>query len=159
LLEILAEKIHDGRFLRLIRELLQAGYLENWKYHATFSGAPQGGIVSPILSNIYLTKLDRYIEETLIPAYTRGTRRRSNPAYDTLLHEVARLRRNGNHDEANQVRKRAQQLPSVDPNDPGYRRLRYARYADDVRHFTRHEIRLTEMGGPEEHNLQATSLT
>jgi len=47
LLATLAEKIHDGRFLRLIRELLQAGYLEEWNYHATLSGAPQGGIVTP----------------------------------------------------------------------------------------------------------------
>src|SRR6266581_6347440 len=52
LLEILAEQIHDGRFLRLIGGLLQAGYLEAWKYRATYSGAPQGGIVSPVLSNI-----------------------------------------------------------------------------------------------------------
>jgi group II intron reverse transcriptase/maturase len=131
LLETLAEKIHDGRFLRLIRELLQAGYLESWNYHATFSGAPHGGMVSPILSNIYLTKLDRYIEGPLIPAYTRGTKRRPNPAYATLHHEAARLRRSGHSDEANHVRNRAQQLPSGDPDDPGYRRLRYLRYADD----------------------------
>jgi group II intron reverse transcriptase/maturase len=131
LLDTLAEKIHDGRFLRLIRELLQAGYLEDWKYNATLSGAPQGGIVSPILSNIYLNKLDKYIEETLLPAYTRGTRRQPNPAYNALLNEAARLRRKGKHQEAMVVRKRAQQLPSVDPNDPDYRRLKYVRYADD----------------------------
>jgi group II intron reverse transcriptase/maturase len=131
LLDTLAEKIHDGRFLRLIRELLQAGYLEDWKYNATLSGAPQGGIVSPILSNIYLNKLDKYIEETLIPAYTRGTRRQPNPAYNALLNEAARLRRKGKHQEALEVRKHAQQLPSVDPNDPDYRRLKYVRYADD----------------------------
>jgi group II intron reverse transcriptase/maturase len=59
LLETLAEHIHDKRFIRLIRELLKAGYLEDWKYNATLSGAPQGGILSPILSNIYLNKLDR----------------------------------------------------------------------------------------------------
>src|SRR5216684_1626600 len=66
--------IQAGRFLRLIRELLQAGYLEEWTYNATLSGAPQGGIISPILSNIYLNKLDEYIEQTLIPAYTKGTK-------------------------------------------------------------------------------------
>jgi retron-type reverse transcriptase len=52
LLETLAEHIHDGRFIRLIRELLEVGYLEDWKYNATLSGAPPGGIISPMLSNI-----------------------------------------------------------------------------------------------------------
>ncbi len=131
LLDMLAEKIHDGRFLRLIRELLQAGYLEDWKYNATLSGAPQGGIASPVLSNISLTKLDKCVENTLIPAYTKGTKRQPNPQYNALLYEAARLRRKGKHQEANEVRKRAQQLPSVDPDDPEYRRMRYVRYADD----------------------------
>jgi group II intron reverse transcriptase/maturase len=131
LLDILAENIHDGRFLRLIRELLQAGYLEDWKYNATLSGAPQGGIVSPILSNIYLDKLDKYIEQTLIPAYMKGTRRTDNPPYTTLMTQIAKLKRVGKQEEASQVRKRAQQLPSQDPNDPDFRRLRYCRYADD----------------------------
>src|SRR5690348_7632595 len=131
LLDTLAEKIHDGRFLRLIHELLQAGYLEDWKYNATLSGAPQGGIVSPILSNIYLTKLDNYIERTLIPAYTKGTKRQPNPKYQACLNEAARLRRKGQLQEAREARKRAQQLPSVDPDDPEYRRMKYVRYADD----------------------------
>jgi group II intron reverse transcriptase/maturase len=63
MLAILREKIHDNRFLRLIRNLLQAGYLEQWRYHETLSGSPQGGVVSPILSNIYLDKLDKYVEQ------------------------------------------------------------------------------------------------
>src|SRR4051794_38334366 len=46
LLAVLAERIHDGRFLHLVAALLQAGYLEDWTYHATLSGSPQGGIVS-----------------------------------------------------------------------------------------------------------------
>ncbi len=58
MLSILREKIHDGRFLRLIETLLQAGYLEEWRYHETPSGSPQGGILSPLLANIYLDKLD-----------------------------------------------------------------------------------------------------
>ena len=69
---ILAEKIHDNRFLRLIRNMLKAGYLEDWEYHETLSGCPQGGVVSPVLSNIYLHKLDKYVERELIPQYTRG---------------------------------------------------------------------------------------
>ena len=51
LLGILSEQLHDNRFLRLLANLLKAGYLEDWKYHATLSGSPQGGVVSPILSN------------------------------------------------------------------------------------------------------------
>ena len=76
MVRILAEKIHDNRFLRLIQQMLKAGYLEDWRYHETLSGAPQGGVVSPILSNIYLHKLDVYVETVLIPQYTRGERRR-----------------------------------------------------------------------------------
>jgi group II intron reverse transcriptase/maturase len=78
MVSILAEKIHDNRFLRLIRNMLTAGYLEDWEYHQTLSGAPQGGVVSPILSNIYLNKLDVFAETVLIPQHTRGTHRRPN---------------------------------------------------------------------------------
>jgi len=118
LLDTLAEHIHDGRFLRLIQELLQAGYMEKWTYHATLSGAPQGGILSPLLSNIYLDKLDKYIEHELIPKYTNGTRRRPNPTYRALLHRAKQLKKKGKCQEAMTVRKTAQKLPSQDPNDP-----------------------------------------
>ena len=131
LLAALAEHIHDGRFLRLMRGLLQAGYLEDWKYHSTLSGAPQGGIVSPVLSNIYLSKLDSYIENRLIPMYTKGDRRKKNRQYDTLLSQGYRLRKRGQYQEAAKARKAAQKLPSVDLSDPDYRRLRFVRYADD----------------------------
>ncbi len=131
LMQTLAEHIHDGRFLRLLQGLLQAGYLEEWKYNATVSGAPQGGIVSPILSNIYLSKLDNYVEKTLIPLYTKGARRKKNRAYDNLLCQGYRLRKRGQYAEAAKARKAAQKLPSVDLNDPDYRRLRFVRYADD----------------------------
>ena len=50
----------------------KAGYLEEWEYQETLSGSPQGGTVSPILSNIYLDKLDKFVEQELIPQYTRG---------------------------------------------------------------------------------------
>jgi group II intron reverse transcriptase/maturase len=77
---VLSEKIHDNRFLRLVRNMLTAGYLEDWKWHATLSGAPQGGVASPILSNVYLHKLDTYVETVLIPQHTQGACRRHNPA-------------------------------------------------------------------------------
>src|SRR6266852_7334828 len=74
MLETLREKIHDNRLLRLIGQMLRAGYLEDWVWNATLSGAPQGGVLSPVLSNIYLDRLDKFAETVLIPEYTRGTR-------------------------------------------------------------------------------------
>ena len=131
MVRILAEKIHDNRFLRLIQQMLTAGYLEDWRYHETLSGAPQGGVVSPILSNIYLHKLDVYVETVLIPQYTRGKRRRANPEYHRIQTRMARARARGDRTQARDLRRQLRRLPSRDPQDPGYRRLRYTRYADD----------------------------
>jgi group II intron reverse transcriptase/maturase len=131
MLAILAEKIHDGRFLRLIGHMLRAGYLEDWRWHATLSGSPQGGIASPVLSNIYLDRLDRYIEQRLLPEYNLGRRRRPNPAYQVVEYAIARARRHKDKAEARRLILRRRQLPSQDPADPVYRRLRYVRYADD----------------------------
>ncbi len=132
LLETLSERIRDGRFIRLIRELLTAGYLEEWKFHETYSGTPQGGICSPLLTNIYLHRLDTYVTETLVPAYTKGRHRGKNRTYFNLLARAYLLRKKGKRAEAKQWRKQAQTMPSYDPNDPTYRRLRYCRYADDM---------------------------
>jgi group II intron reverse transcriptase/maturase len=131
LLGILAEKIRDNRFLRLIRNMLKAGYLEDWEYHDTLSGVPQGGVVSPILSNIYLDKLDKFVEQELIPQYTRGARRKGNPEYDRTAVRLARARQRGDRAAARDLARRLRALPSKDPVDPGYRRLQYIRYADD----------------------------
>ncbi len=57
MLDDAGEKIHDNRLLRLIGQMLQAGYLEDWVWNATLSGAPQGGVLSPCLSNIYLRQV------------------------------------------------------------------------------------------------------
>jgi len=131
MIRILAEKIHDGRFLRLIGHMLKAGYLEDWRWHATLSGSPQGGIASPVLSNIYLDRLDQYIEQRLLPEYNLGRRRRPNSAYQVLEHAIQRARRHKDTAEVRGLNLRRRQLPSQDPADPGYRRLRYVRYADD----------------------------
>lgn len=131
MLSILADKIHDGRFLRLIGHMLQAGYLEDWRWHATLSGAPQGGVASPILSNIYLDRLDQYVEQRLLPEYNSGRRRRTNRAYQTTEYAIARARRHGDREAARALLLRRRTLPSQDPDDPDYRRLRYVRYADD----------------------------
>ncbi|MCC6498411.1 MAG: maturase [Propionibacteriaceae bacterium] len=131
LLAILREKIHDNRFLRLIDQLLKAGYLENWKLNATHSGTPQGGNVSPILANVYLDQQDRFVENVLLPAYNRGRVRRPNPEYTRLACKMRYLKRTGRRREAAALRLRMRSLPSSDTHDPDYRRLRYIRYADD----------------------------
>src|SRR6476469_4397750 len=89
MVRILSEKSHDNRFLRLIRNMLKAGYLEDWRYHQTLSGCPQGGVVSPVLSNIYLHKLDEHVETVLIPQYTRGMARKRNPEYTRVKNRLA----------------------------------------------------------------------
>jgi group II intron reverse transcriptase/maturase len=131
LLAILAEKIQDQRFLRLIRNMLKAGYLEDWEYHDTLSGCPQGGVISPILSNIYLNKLDDFVERELIPQYTRGKTRSRNPEYVRAEWRNRSARQRGDRAEAREQRRIMRALPSTDPMDPGYRRLLYTRYADD----------------------------
>ena len=131
LLSALREHIHDNRFLRLLSNLLRAGYLEDWTYGRTLSGTPQGGIVSPLLANVYLDRLDRFVEQTLIPAYTRGKERKVNPAYRRRVQRARRARARGAHELAQEMQRQLQSLPSGDPKDPNFRRLRYIRYADD----------------------------
>ena len=131
MVRILSEKIHDNRFLRLIHNMLKAGYLEDWRYHQTLSGCPQGGVVSPVLSNIYLHKLDEYVETVLIPQHTRGVIRKRNPEYTRVKNRLAYARRCGYRDKARDLQRQLRRLPVGDPHDPGYRRLRYSRYADD----------------------------
>ena len=131
LIEVFKEHIHDGRFIKLLQELLDAGYMENWTYNQTLSGVPQGGIVSPLLSNILLDKLDTFVENVLIPQYTRGSRRKVNPEYDKFRKDSRNQRSKGNTEKAEELRKYSQTLPSVMTNDPDYRRLKYIRYADD----------------------------
>jgi group II intron reverse transcriptase/maturase len=131
LMNILRENIHDNRFLRLIEGALKAGYCEEWTYHPSLSGSPQGGIVSPILSNIYMDRLDKFVQETLIPEHTRGRERSPNIAYLRIQNLAAYYRKAGNIERGKELRKEQQKLPYGDPNDPEYRRLRYIRYADD----------------------------
>ena len=111
--------------------MLKAGYLEDWEYRDTLSGVPQGGVVSPVLSNIYLNKLDEFVERDLIPRYTRGASRARNPEYMRIRARRDSARRRGDRAAARDLTRQMRTLPSIDPMDPGYRRLRYIRYADD----------------------------
>ncbi|MGW6603149.1 reverse transcriptase domain-containing protein [Streptomyces sp. NPDC055036] len=131
MLGILSEKIPDGRFLQLISRMLKAGYLEDWRWNSTLSGAPQGGVASPILSNIYLDRLDRFVEQCLLPEYNRGDTRRRHPEYQRVATQIARARKRGDTETVLMLRQEQRSRPSLDLNDPGYRRLRYVRYADD----------------------------
>jgi group II intron reverse transcriptase/maturase len=131
LLSTLADKIHDGRFLRLISNMLAAGYLEDWQWNATLSGAPQGGVASPILSNIYLARLDKFVEQSLLPDYNHGKKRRRDTRYQAVDNEIERAKRRGDRQVVRLLRQQRRRFPSQDPNDPDYRRLRYVRYCDD----------------------------
>ena len=141
MVEVLSERIKDERFLRLIRKFLKAGYLEEWRYHNTYSGTPQGGIISPILANIYLDKLDRFMER-MKEGFDCGKKRQ-------LLHEAMLMQARHERlakklreatEEAEKVRLTGElreleklriTIPYSDPFDSGFKRLQYVRYADD----------------------------
>jgi len=131
LLSFLREKIQDNRFLRLVENLLKAGYLEDWNYKPTLSGTPQGGIISPLLANIYLDRLDEYVVKTLMPEYNKGTKRARNPEYHNLGTAAYQNKKRGNLERYREQKRMAKSIPSVITDDPDYRRLRYVRYADD----------------------------
>jgi len=131
LLDKLRENIHDERFIRLISNMLKAGYMEHWKFNATLSGTPQGGVISPILSNIYLHTFDEFVTQQLIPKWTKGDVRRDNQEYNALIARAGYLRKKGDMEAAKAVKRQAMQIPSMDTKDPDFRRLKYVRYADD----------------------------
>lgn len=141
LINTLKERIADERFIRLIRKFLNAGYVEDWVFHKTYSGTPQGGIISPILANIYLDKFDKYIRE-YISKFDKGNRTKVNRLYKQFEPKVGRLAKKLKSVEDTAVRKQLikdinglkqerSQYPSVNRMDDGYRRLKYVRYADD----------------------------
>lgn len=131
LMDILSRDIHDGRLLNLIRNGLRAGVMEDWQYHQTYSGTPQGGVLSPLLSNIYMHELDVFIEDQLIPQYMCGKRRAVNLEYHRYHYRIKQARNQGDNNLAHQLEQERRQLPSQDPSDPDFRRLWYIRYADD----------------------------
>jgi group II intron reverse transcriptase/maturase len=131
LLDLIGRHIQDQRFLKLLKGMLQAGYMEGWKYEQTYSGTPQGGVCSPILANIILNELDQYVEQELIPQYHSGEKRRVNPKYVQLEYEMTKARRHGQVERYKGLKREKMTLPSGLPDDPDYRRLSYVRYADD----------------------------
>lgn len=144
LITILKRKIEDEAFINLIWKFLRAGYLEEWKYHKTYSGTPQGGIISPILSNIYLNELDHFVEEYKA-AFDKGKARKRSREYRTREARLSRARKRYKEkwDEMNErekekarlhvkeLKNHMMEIPYKDPMDEGYKRLQYTRYADD----------------------------
>ena len=141
LIGILKERISDERFIRLIRKFLNAGYIEDWVYHKTYSGTPQGGIISPILANIYLDKLDKYMQEYILK-FNKGKDRKRNPEYRklevkrrNLVEKLKKAESKADKDiilkDIRQVEMERRNVPYSLPMDENYKRMQYVRYADD----------------------------
>lgn len=144
LINILRKRIKDEKFINLIWKFLRAGYVEDWVFHKTFSGTPQGGIISPILSNIYLNELDHFIFE-YTSTFNKGNKRRHNIVYYNLASKInyrkyknkrewSNLDKETRTERANEVKQLYKELithDSKDLFDPNYRRMKYVRYADD----------------------------
>lgn len=131
LIEIIQRDIQDGRLIGLIRGLLEAGYMEDWKYYDTYSGTPQGGIISPLLANIYMNEMDRFVKDTLIPDYTKGQRRKADKQHQLLTGRIRKAKLKQDFKKVAKLVQLRRQHPSGDMFDPNYRRLRFIRYADD----------------------------
>jgi len=134
LLRILGKRITDQRFLHLIGQLLKAGYVEDWRYHHTYSGVPQGGNLSPLLANVYLNELDQAIADKTATFNKGGARKRSKEYHNVSVMAATakkKARRTGDWTRYEALRKRMLSTPWVDHRDPEYRRLFYTRYADD----------------------------
>jgi group II intron reverse transcriptase/maturase len=144
LLNLLRKRIDDERLIGLIGRMLKAGVMEDWTFSRTFSGTPQGGVISPILANIYLHELDEFME-AMKARFERGKERRIHPEYYAIQREIRNRRdkierRRAGTDETEvpvlvaefgELRKELLKAPTRDWFDPEYRRLRYCRYADD----------------------------
>lgn len=141
MINVLRKRIRDERFLRLIRKFLNAGYMEDNQLHQSYSGTPQGGIISPILANIYLDQFDKYMAE-LKKRFDRGEKRAVNKEYRKLSDKRVRLRRKLENTQSEEERqtllksiweldKIHKSIPCKNPMDADFRRLQYVRYADD----------------------------
>lgn len=138
LLNLLSQKIKDSKFITLIGKFLKAGYLENWQYHKTYSGTPQGGILSPILANIYLHELDKKVEQ-MRSDFAQSPERAYSKAYSEKLSEIKqyekrlsvcqdKVEREHMLQQVHRLNVEKRKLPYKDATD---KKLVYVRYADD----------------------------
>ena len=138
LVDIINAKIKDAKLIQLIWRFLKAGYMEDWRFHNTYSGTPQGGIISPILANIYLNELDKKVAE-MSKAFNKPSDTKINPAYYAQQQKVrslhVKINRPCNADKRPELLKawheeRAKMLtmPHKSQTD---KEIKYIRYADD----------------------------
>jgi len=134
LLRILSKRITDKRFLHLLGQFLKAGYVEEWKFHQTYSGVPQGGTLSPVLSNIYLDELDRAMV-AISAEFHQGKKRKATREHRSLTNAIylakKKARKTGDWSTYKALKQKQLKTEATDPQDPGYKRLYYVRYADD----------------------------
>ena len=144
LVQLLRRKIHDENFIALIWKFLRAGYMDKWRFNETYSGAAQGSIISPILANIYMHELDKFMD-SYKNQFDKGNTRRMNPQYSHADYRIKELRKALKRDweglnpeerkarlaEINKAKTEIMSIPSRMANDPNYRRVVYCRYADD----------------------------
>nr|YP_010836049.1 hypothetical protein QLP54_mgp17 [Phyllosticta yuccae]WGC90064.1 hypothetical protein [Phyllosticta yuccae] len=127
LIGIITDKIKDERFIRLIIKALNAGYFEFTTYKQSLVGTPQGSIISPLLSNIYLNGLDNFIEKLSVD-FNVGTKPKSNPLWISYRNKKVRAK-------TVELKRKWHQLqistPSIDLMDSNFKKLVYVRYADD----------------------------
>lgn len=130
-MNILKIRIKDTRFLDLINKALKAGYMEFRKYSHTIAGTPQGSIISPILSNIYLDKLDKFVEE-LKNEFDVGTKSSINPLYKKFANKKDRAETIDESLAQKSRHKILTQTPYKLDIDPDFKKLEYIRYVDDL---------------------------
>ena len=135
LMDKMEERIEDQRFLRLVKNLTKSGYVEEWTWNRTYSGTPQGGVISPLLANIYLDTFDKWVEKELLPLYNRGRKengegRKRNPEYRHYEYKRSQAKKKGDLEAYKHFGKLMKSVPSVIEDD-SYRKLEYIRYADD----------------------------
>jgi len=137
LVGLLNNKVKDARMMKLIYKFLKAGYVENWRYHRSYSGTPQGGIISPLLANIYLHELDKFVTK-LKSEFDTPEKGERTPEYRERHNEIKRLsyhikKSEGEErarllDEYKPKRKQLMSIPCTSQTD---KKIKYIRYADD----------------------------
>jgi len=138
LANLIGSKVKDARIIQLVNMMLKAGYLEDWKYHGTFSGTPQGGIISPLLANIYLHELDKFVQQKKTD-FDKPKERKFTPEYAAVIGKTEYIRRCLKTEEdpekisellerKKNLRSQQLRLPAKSQTD---KCLKYIRYADD----------------------------
>jgi group II intron reverse transcriptase/maturase len=130
MIRLIESRVNDVRFIRLLRKALKAGYFEFNRTKLSIIGTPQGSIISPILSNIYLNELDELIEN-LKKEFDKGRVAKVSPEYKRLDYLRQKALKNMNNLEASRILKEMQKIKARSPRDPNFRRLYYVRYAND----------------------------